>query len=345
MGVSTTLQPETIERLAADLSAEYAEDHVVVPVGGGTHQAIGYSIDADVTISTKSLAAVIDYKPEDLTMTIGAGMTVAEAEAIANADGRTTVLAEHPGEGTVGGAVAAGIWGWRRLRYGPTRDRVLEVTVVSGDGRVVTSGGRVVKNVTGYDIPKLATGSLGRFGVIAQVCLKLWPVPEHAATVHVEDPAKALATAYKPMAVVEAGGRCHAFVAGTHAEVEAQAAALGEVIADETRYPVPLAADNEPVWSMRVPPLLLTEAKSMVGEEVPAQVAWGVGEIRFRSDSRIDVLRQWAESVGGAVVLVDGDSEHDPWGSPPATLALQRKLMNHLDPTGIVNRGRLPGRL
>lgn len=342
--MSADLEPDSIERLAADLMAAYAENQLVVPIGGGTHQSIGYPIEADVTISTAGLGAVVDYQPEDLTMTVQGGMPVAEAERLANTDGRTTMLPEHPGAATVGGTIAAGSSGWRRLRYGPTRDRVLEVTVVSGDGRVVTSGGRVVKNVTGYDIPKLATGSLGRFGIIAQVCLKLWPIPEHTATVAVEDPLTAVAVAYKPMALIETNEGAHVYLGGTEAEVSAQASVLGEVVANEARYPEPLRAGDEPVWSLRVPPALLAEAKAMAGD-VPFQAAWGVGEVLLRTDRRIDVIRMWAESVGGALVLVDGETDHDPWGTPPPTLLLQRRLMNQLDPTGIINRGRLPGRL
>lgn len=342
--MTTDLRPDSIQMLASQLEAAAAEDQVVIPFGGGTHQSIGYPVRSDVTIRTSGLDAVVDYQPEDLTMTVQAGMTVAEAEGLANRDGRTTVLPEHPGSATVGGTIAAGQSGWRRLRYGPTRDRVLEVTVVSGDGRVVTSGGRVVKNVTGYDIPKLATGSLGRFGVIAQVCLKLWPIPEHAATVRVSDPASALAIAYKPMAIIETNDDARVYLAGTEAEVSAQAERLGEIVSDTADYPVPLDTAEDPVWSLRVPPALLAEAKSIVGN-VPFQAAWGVGEIRLRSDDRIDVVRKWAESVGGALVLLDGTSEHDPWGTPPAALQMQRRILNHLDPTGIINRGRLPGRL
>lgn len=345
MTTTSDLRPDTIDQLASDLASAHAEEQVVRPVGGGTHQSIGYPIDPDVEIGLSGLDAVVDYQPEDLTMTIGAGMTVAEAEQLANRDGRTTVLLEHPGSGTVGGAVATGLSGWRRLRYGPTRDRILEVTMVSGDGRVVTSGGRVVKNVTGYDIPKLATGSLGRFGIIAQVCLKLWPLPEHAATIQVEDPRRALALAYRPMAVIEGEHDSRVVLAGTAAEVEAQASLLGEVVADEARYPVPLTAvDGVPVWSLRVPPALLPEARAVIGR-VPYQIAWGVGEILLRSEERIDVMRAWAESVGGAMTLRDGKTELDPWGKPPPTLRLQRRLLNHLDPSGIINRGRLPGRL
>lgn len=336
--------PSTVDELAAQLVAASAEDQVVRPIGGGTHQSIGYSIAADVVVATTGLDAIVDYKPEDLTMTIGAGMSIAAAESLANQDGRTLVFSEHPGEGTVGGAVAVGQSGWRRLRYGPIRDRILEVTLVSGDGRIVTGGGRVVKNVTGYDLPKLAAGSLGRFGIIAQVCLKLWPLPEHTATVEVEDPARALATAYKPMAVIETNDNSRVFLGGTEAEVQAQAEPLGRIVSETAEYPVPLAADGRPVWALRVAPSLTSEAKAMIGE-VPYQVSWGVGEIRFRSDDRIDVVRTWAESVGGALVLMDGQSEHDPWGTKPSTFGLQRRLLHVLDPTGIINRGVLPGRL
>ena len=106
--MTTDLQPDSIEVLASQLAAASAEDQLAKPVGGGTHQSIGYQVHADVAISTKALDAVVDYQPEDLTMTVQAGITVAEAESLANRDRRTTVLPEHPGTATVGGTIAAG---------------------------------------------------------------------------------------------------------------------------------------------------------------------------------------------------------------------------------------------
>ncbi|NIV25710.1 MAG: FAD-binding protein, partial [Gemmatimonadetes bacterium] len=105
--------------------------------------------------------------------------------------GQTAVLPETPGSGTVGGAIASGASAWRRLRYGPIRDRVLETVMATGDGRVVKAGGRLVKNVTGFDIPRLATGSYGSLGVIGQVCLKLWPTGTRFAGVPADDAAAA----------------------------------------------------------------------------------------------------------------------------------------------------------
>ena len=116
--------------------------------------------------------------------------------------GQTAVLPEDVPGATVGGVVACGLSGWRRLRYGPTRDRVLETVSVTGDGRVIRGGARLVKNSTGYDLPRLLTGSFGSLGLIVQVCLKLWPEPEEHVTVTIDDPERA-AAAYRPLAVIE----------------------------------------------------------------------------------------------------------------------------------------------
>ncbi|NIR39303.1 MAG: FAD-binding protein, partial [Gemmatimonadetes bacterium] len=92
---------------------------------------------------------VVDWQPDDLTVVVEAGVTVGTLESMLAERGQTALLPEWGPEATVGGVVAAGISGYRRARLGPTRDRVLEVTIVTGDGRVVRGGGRVVKNVSG----------------------------------------------------------------------------------------------------------------------------------------------------------------------------------------------------
>ena len=146
---------------------------------------IGHRFDPDLILSTARLDRIIAWEPDDLTVVVEAGVTVEDLEEMLAGKGQTALLSEQPGPATVGGAVAAAISGWRRFRYGPLRDRVLEVTLVTSDGRVVTAGGRLVKNVTGYDIPRLAAGSFGSLGLIARVCLKLWPLPAACATVRV----------------------------------------------------------------------------------------------------------------------------------------------------------------
>ena len=182
-----TLAPASGED-AAPILAFAAEHALAVRFwGGGTHRGMGYPIAPDILMSTHRMNAVIDWQVDDLTVTVQPGVRVADLEAKLQQHRQTAVLPEEPGESTVGGAVAAGVSGWRRLRYGPTRDRALEVRLATGDGRLVRGGGRLVKNVTGYDLPRLATGSFGSLGLIAEMCLKLWPLPPESAMLQVDD--------------------------------------------------------------------------------------------------------------------------------------------------------------
>ena len=180
---------------------------------------------ADLVMTTRRLDRIVDWQPEDLTVVVEAGVSVADLEATVAERGQTTVLPEVPGDATVGGVVACGLSGYRRLRYGPTRDRVLEVSLATGYGAVVRGGGRVVKNVTGYDLPRLATGSLGTFGLIGNVCLKLWPVGSVAATVRGVGPE--WRDAFRPLAVLETDGVVTVYVAGIREQVDAQISDLG----------------------------------------------------------------------------------------------------------------------
>lgn len=339
--------PQTIDELEQilDLASEHQLKAVIW--GGGTHQGIGGRIDPDLVIATSQLNRLIDWQPEDFTVTVEAGMRVSDLEEMLADRGQMAVLPELPGAATIGGVMAAGISGWRRARYGPTRDRVLEIDLVTGDGRRVRAGGRVVKNVTGFDLPRLAVGSYGSLGVIAQACLKLWPEPSTKVTVSVADGDRALATAYRPTAVVEADGVAKVYLGGTEAEVDGQVESLdGTVVPGWFWTPAPTGAVG---WSLRVPPALIRSAIERLPSGWRYQAGLGVGEIKAASvdaDGAAE-LRAWAESRGGALVIVSGPvglySDMDPWGTPPPGLDIQRELIRRFDPCRVVNPGRLPG--
>ncbi len=257
------------------------------------------------------------------------------------------MLPEGAGRATVGGVVAAGASGFRRLRYGPTRDRMLEVELVTGDGRIVRGGGRVVKNVTGFDLPRLATGSLGSLGLIGRVCLKLWPLPTAATTVTLGE--RRSDYGYRPLAVVEERERVLVFLAGTPAEVEARSAELGGSRQEGWQWPDPPAGAIR--LSLRVPPRLLDRALAQLPASWSYQALPGVGEARIGA-SEFDLescagLRRWAETHGGALVLTGAPrsvyESFDPWGTDPADLALQRRVVARFDPDRVVNPGRMPG--
>ena len=142
----------------------------VVAVGAGTHAGIGGRVE-DAT-EVPAPIGVLDVQPADMTVTVRAGTSCAELAAALRAVGQECPLDPRDPGATVGGTLAVGLSGRRRLGAGPLRETVLEVVLVRADGRVVRGGGPTVKNVTGYDVPRLMVGSLGTLGVLVQVTLR-----------------------------------------------------------------------------------------------------------------------------------------------------------------------------
>ncbi len=346
---AAVVAPSTLDEAAVILTLASKHTLPVLVWAGGTHQGLGGRVDPAIVLSTARLNTIVDWQPDDLTVVVEAGVRVADLEERLAERGQTAVLPEVPGDGTVGGAVAGGISGFRRLRFGPTRDRVLETDLVTGDGRIVRGGGRVVKNVTGYDLPRLAAGSLGSLGLIGRVCLKLWPLPQETRTVTLPEPRPDYG--YRPLAVVEEPDRVLVFLAGTPAEMDARTAELGGRCERGLLWPgQPEGAIR---LSLRVVPRLLREALTRIPSSWGYQALPGVGEVRVGASSfqleSFRELRHWAEGHGGALVVTDAPAEVyelvDPWGTPPASMDLQRRVVARFDPDRVVNPGRLPGSL
>jgi glycolate oxidase FAD binding subunit len=157
----------------------------VIPAGNGTKLGIGNLPEqVDLVLSTSKLNQVLEYEPADLTVTVEAGIRLAELQAKL-AEHRQYLPLDPPytDDATIGGITSTNSSGPSRLRFGATRDRVLGMRVVQSSGTVVKSGGKVVKNVAGYDLNKLYTGSFGTLGVITEVSFKLQPLPEIERTV------------------------------------------------------------------------------------------------------------------------------------------------------------------
>ena len=340
--------PSTVEDLTSVLRKATEEQRVVNVVGGGTNQGYGSPLLPDLVLEMRGLSGIEEWDPDDLTVTVGAGTPVTELEAALRERSQTAVLPEVPGSSTVGGVISAGISSLRRARLLGTRERMLEVRLVTGDGRVVRGGGRVVKNVSGYDLPRLVVGAFGSLGVITSVCLKLWPMPPAAATITIDDVGVADRVT-RPLAVLERNGVIEVFLWGTPEEVAASGGRLGGLAVEGHRWPGDPQGPYR--WSVRVPPALTSEAIARLPSGWDYLAVHGAGDIRAASPNSdgADLLRRWVEASGGAVVVTkapDGDLDGlDPWGSPPPGLEIQRRLIAQFDPARIINPGRLPGGL
>jgi glycolate oxidase FAD binding subunit len=178
-------EPATLAE-AAEAVSRCARDRLSLGfVGGGTDLALGAPpTSLDAVLRTPSLARIVEHHPSDQVVTVEAGLPLAGLQAQLAAHGQWLALdPPWPERATVGGVVAANAFGPRRARYGSTRDLILGATLVRADGTVAKGGGKVVKNVAGFDIPRLLVGSLGTLGLIATVTFRLHPRPESEATI------------------------------------------------------------------------------------------------------------------------------------------------------------------
>ncbi len=180
-----------------------ADGKALEVVGQGTKRAIGRPAQTDVTLDLSALTGVTLYEPEELVLSARAGTPLAEAEALVASKGQQLafepmdygpILGGATGQGTIGGALAANLSGPRRIKAGAARDHFLGFSAVSGRGETFKSGGRVVKNVTGYDLCKLIAGSWGTLAAMTEVTVKVLPRPETEATVLIRglDPARSV---------------------------------------------------------------------------------------------------------------------------------------------------------
>ncbi len=312
--------------------------------GSGTVAAPGRS----TVVSSEALKGIVDYKPDDLTIVVRAGTTLAELDRVLSERGHSAVLPETSHSRTVGGVVASGVSGYSRLRYGPTRDRVIGVTVVTGYGEIVHGGGQLVKNVTGYDMARLMTGSHGALGFITEISLKLWPIAMSRATVAVEDAGAAYTELYQPVAALEGESGGLVYLAGSDASVASQVEVIGGTLLGGFTWPEPL--DEDAIVAVNVPPRLVSEAIDRVGSlganRFVAQHGVGVVDAGWADveDDHVVALRTWAEDNGGSVVIHRRGSlgvEVSKWGAVPGTIGVQRRLKHLFDPDRVCNPGVL----
>lgn len=178
-------RPKTVVELGECVRQARSQNQAIYPVGGRTHLSLGLPPNrAGIAVETVGVNQVIDYPARDLTITVQAGIRVQDLQTIlAKENQRLAVDIARADLATLGGALAVNASGPRRYGCGTLRDYLIGVSFVNDDGNEIKSGGRVVKNVAGYDMCKLLVGSLGTLGIITQATLKLRPLPETRAAV------------------------------------------------------------------------------------------------------------------------------------------------------------------
>lgn len=376
--------------LAETVRAAFSAGEPLEIVGGGTRAALGRPTQASKSLSTAGLSGISLYEPGALTVVAGAGTPLADIEAALAVESQRLPfepmdhrgLLGSKGDPTIGAVAAMNCSGPRRIQAGAARDAMLGVRFVDGRGDVVRNGGRVMKNVTGYDLVKLMAGSWGTLGVLTEIAFKVLPAPEAAATValsglpdaeSVAALSAALGSPYDVTGAAHLPGRKLTIVRieGFESQIAhrgpAIAAALKEfgkaeiITGDESAMLWRWVRDAEPfhgatdaVWRVSVKP---TDGPKLVatlqaGGDFEAFYDWGGGLVWLRTPDAGDAgaasLRAQVKIMGGHATLVRASAATraavDVFEPEAGPLgALTERLRAEFDPKSILNPGRMKG--
>jgi glycolate oxidase FAD binding subunit len=361
----------------ADLTNEFvtqikeavAQKRPLIIEGSGSKRWYGNVVAGHRTLSTAGHTGILDYDPAELVLTARAGTTIAELEK-GLADRGQMLPFEPPrysSESTLGGVIAAGLSGPARPYAGGVRDFVLGLHIVDGKGDVLKFGGQVMKNVAGYDVSRLMTGSLGVLGLITQVSLKVLPVSlaqstlcfalSEAAAIH-----QVNAWSAKPLPITGSvwhQGVLNVRLAGARAAVASAEQQLGgtklapEVAAklwldlqDQTHAFFGSASamvGQRSLWRLSLPAIAPAIDAALIPGAQDQLIEWGGAQRWLWSDASPEAIRQLARSLGGHAVLFNNQhAVGDVFDKlPPPLLAIHQRLKNTFDPHGIFNPGRL----
>jgi glycolate oxidase FAD binding subunit len=346
------IEPGSKEEIREALRAASERGTRVSIVGGRTHADKGDPCEVDMELATSRLDRVVAYDPAEMLAVVEAGMRIGDLRRVL-AEGGQEWPADAPDEATVGGTIATAPSSPRRLRMGPLRDTVVEMELVTGDGRLVRSGARTVKSVAGYDLHRLATGSLGTLGAIVQVAVKVRPLPK-ARRLLVAFPGgvaagRALLDADPlPSSVAATPDRVEIALEGWPDEIEEQTAAArratGEIDVLEGEGALGSEAVAAPtVVEVAVPPSKLETVLDR-GSNWRALMGVGIAWVGLADDGeRLTELRGRVAEAGGIAPVIRG-----PGGlgdAPVPALEVHRRLKAAFDPAGILAPGRFWGGL
>ncbi|HEY5897728.1 MAG TPA: glycolate oxidase subunit GlcE [Burkholderiales bacterium] len=320
--------------------------------GGGSKDFYGNAARGE-RVDTRAYSGIASYEPSELVITARCGTPLAEVEAALQAKGQCLPFEPpHFGAATFGGCIASGLSGPRRMSAGALRDFVLGVKLIDGTGRVARFGGQVMKNVAGYDISRLAAGSLGTLGLVAEASLKVLPRPQAEITLQLELPEREALEAMnrwagRPLPISATAwhaGKLFVRLSGALAGLRAAVPVIGgaelgpapEYWASIREQTHAFFEGEEPLWRIAVP------SASAALELGPQLIEWG-GALRWLRGSAADVVRQAARRAGGHAVLFRSRDKSAGAFAPldPVLMRLHGAVKKAFDPAGILNPGRL----
>ena len=356
------MTPGSAEELAETLAEAAREGRAVLPVGGGRATSMGEAPERqDLELCTAGLDRIVEHSQADLTCTVEAGVTLERLQQQLGEAGQFLPLDPRNSPGhTVGGALASGWTGPLRMRFGSPREFVIGMRVALPDGKLVRSGGRVVKNVSGYDTSKLHLGALGTLGVIVEVSFKVFPRPPARLTLEriATEPAEAWAEVQRLLTLPQlpwalelerdAQGvlRLITLLAGPRSAVERLAAEIGwEGSAESWDERSRITSAH---WAkLSAPRTALPGLLGRLPETAHwiAQPASGTADWLDAADAEaIAAVRAAAEQAGGSLVLLAAPAELKRavgvWGAELPTRDLMLRLRDAFDPGRTINPGR-----
>jgi glycolate oxidase FAD binding subunit len=342
-----------LSELRERVSAAHRERRSLRLRGAGTKDFYGEAIEGEL-LDLRPHRGIVDYEPSELVITARCGTPLSEIEAALNDRGQ--FLAFEPpafeGDPTIGGVIAAGLSGPRRMYAGAARDFVLGVTLLDARGEILRFGGQVMKNVAGFDVSRLLCGSLGILGVLTEVSLKVLPQPRAEETLRFEMPAQQAVAVFnrwsgQPLPLSGAAwckGTAWARLSGAASAVRAAHDRLGGERVDSTsatqwwnalrHHTHPIFASST-LWRLSVPDT--TPPLDLPGEPL---IDWG-GALRWYAGEAN--AREVASAAGGTALCWHGPAPSSGRFHPlqPTAATLHRRLKERFDPHGIFNPGRM----
>jgi glycolate oxidase FAD binding subunit len=318
--------------------------------GGNSKAYLGRQVQGQL-LDTRAHHGIVSYDPTELVLTARAGTPLVEINAALDAAGQMLACEPpHAEDGaTLGGMVAAGLSGPRRPWAGSVRDYVLGTRVITGHGKHLRFGGEVMKNVAGYDLSRLLTGSYGCLGLLTEVSLKVLPKPRHclsiALAMNTEQALRKLAEwGQQPIPISAAshdGAQLHLRLEGGEGSVSAACDRLGGELlnsdywTDLNAQRLAFFNDERPLWRLSLPNN--TGVLDLPGDQL---IDWAGAQRWLKTDADASTIRAIASQAGGhATCYAACDSPFQPL--PDALLHYHRQLKTQLDPQGIFNPGRM----